>query len=414
MRVLLLSYRGNPFCGGQGIYLYNLSRELSALGIEVECMVGPPYPDPEMESWSRVHHLTSHHMWAVKTRDIRPLSFRSILGGWNFADYLLTRLHFFGEMETFSMRAFSALRRLLKERTFDIIHDVNTLGWGTALMKLYGIPVISTIHHPLTRDRAADLAGNRGLWDMTTTLLFYPILMQRFVINHIDRVITSFNGGIEELNQAFGIRHDNVSAIYNGMDIRTFKPEKVKRDKNNLLFVGNTEDRKKGIEYLLKTMTLLPEEIHLTIVDEGPPAKEHAMNIIRDHKLENRVTITGRLTLDQLVSYYQRATLLVIPSLYEGFGLPAAEAMACELPVVATTAGALKEVVTHETGILVPPRDSNQLADAIKKLLKDKELQKRMGRRGRKRAEDLFSWPSAARSTLDLYRKVIMESKNYS
>jgi glycosyltransferase involved in cell wall biosynthesis len=411
MRVLLLSYRGNPFCGGQGIYLYHLSRELSELGVDVECMVGPPYPDPEMESWSRVHHLPCHHMWAVKTRDIQPLGIRSILGGWNFADYLLTRFHFLGEMETFSMRAFSALSRLLKERTFDLIHDVNTLGWGTALMKLHGIPVISTIHHPLTRDRAADLADNRGLWEMATTLLFYPILMQRFVINRLDRVITSFRGGIEELNQAFGIPREKVSSIYNGMDIRIFQPGNEKRDEKKLLFVGNTEDRKKGIEYLLEAMTILPEDIHLTIVDEGPPAKEHATSIIKRHNLENRVTLTGRLSQEEIVAYYQRATLLVIPSLYEGFGLPAAEAMACELPVVATAAGALQEVVTPETGILVQPRDSEQLAGAVNKLLKDENLRKKMGRQGRKRAEDLFSWPSAARLTLDLYREVIEESK---
>src|SRR5271157_950229 len=185
MKVLLLCYRGSPFCGGQGIYLYYLSRELSRLGIEVDVCVGPPYPDP-IDEWATVYKIENLNIWGLKTNEFVPAQLNRIFSTWNFIDYVMTRFHFFTEMETFSMRTFFSLRRLLKNKKYDLIHDINSLGWGLLLMKKYGIPIISTIHHPLTRDRDADLMVNVTFWEKLTTLLFYPLAMQRFVINRLD------------------------------------------------------------------------------------------------------------------------------------------------------------------------------------------------------------------------------------
>ena len=132
-------------------------------------------------------------------------------------------LHFFPEMETFSFRSFFALKKILKTKRYDIIHDVQSLGWGTIPMKGYNIPIVTTVHHPLTKDREADLSNNFGLWDKTTTILFYPLVMQAFVIRRIDRVITSFKEGVDELYNAFRIKKDKVSVVYNGMDIEMFQ-----------------------------------------------------------------------------------------------------------------------------------------------------------------------------------------------
>ncbi len=408
MRVLISGYRGNPYCGGQGIYIYNLSRELAKLGVEVDVMVGPPYPDP-LEEWATVYKIENLNIWSIKTKDIPYEKLVRIFSPWNFADYILTRLHMFPEMETYSFRAFFALKKILKEKRYDIIHDIQSLGWATVPMKGYGIPIVTTVHHPLTKDREADLMGNFGLWDKTTTILFYPLIMQSFVIKRLDRVITSFREGITELNKAFGVKPEKVSVVYNGMDVDLFQNTGEPREENALLFVGNTEDSKKGLIYLFEAMTMLPENVTLTIVDDGPPKKMTAADMIKKFNLSHRVKFTGKLSYEALVSLYSRKTILVMSSLFEGFGLPAVEAMACKTPVVVTTAGSLKEVVTEDCGILVPPKDPIALKDAILKLLSDSELRKKMGENGRRRAVENFSWPVAAKNTLKVYEDVIRE-----
>lgn len=411
MRVLILGYRGNPYCGGQGIYIYNLSKELAKLGVKVDVMVGPPYPDP-LEEWATVHKIENLNMWSIKTKDIPLEKLKRIFSPWNFLDYILTRLHMFPEMETFSFRAFFALEKILKTKRYDLIHDIQSLGWATVPMKGYGIPIVTTVHHPLTKDREADLQRNWGFWDKTTTILFYPLVMQGFVIRRLDRIITSFKEGVDELQKAFRVKKERVSVVYNGMDVEMFQNTGEPREENALLFVGNTEDTKKGLVYLFEAMTLLPEYVTLTIVDDGPPKKMTAGDLIKKYNLGHRVKFTGKLSYDQLVSIYSRKTILVMSSLFEGFGLPAVEAMSCQTPVVVTTSGSLKEVVSPECGILVPPKDPVALKDAIMKLLKNKKMREKMGKAGRKWAVENFSWPVAAKNTLEVYKDVIKEYRS--
>jgi glycosyltransferase involved in cell wall biosynthesis len=406
MKVLLLCYRGSPFCGGLGIYIYYLSRELARLGVEVDVMVGPPYPDP-LDQWATVHEIENLNIWMVKTKKFGYSRLKRIYSILNFVDYILTRFHIFSEMETFSIRAFFTIRKLLKKKRYDLIHDVNGLGWGLLFMKGFGIPVISTVHHPLTRDRDADLMMDGTFWDKLTTVLFYPLNMQRFVIKRLDRVITSSREGIDELKRAFGLLSNKISVVYNGMDVEQFRNTGEKRDERTILFVGNTEDHKKGILFLLEALALLPEDIRLTIVDEGPPLKKNAARLVEQTGVQKRVKFTGKVDQKTLVSLYSKASLLVMSSLYEGFGLPAAEAMSCETPVVVTRAGALPEVVDSSCGILVEPGNSRALRDAITSLLNDRESRLRMGKNGRKKAVENFSWPVAAEKTLDVYKDVI-------
>jgi glycosyltransferase involved in cell wall biosynthesis len=406
MKVLLLCYRGSPFCGGLGIYIYYLSRELARLGVDVDVVAGPPYPDP-LDQWATLHKIENLNIWMVKTKKFGHSRLKRIFSTWNFVDYILTRFHIFSEMETFSIRAFFAIYSLLKKKRYDLIHDVNGLGWGLLFMKGFGVPVISTVHHPLTRDRDADLMMDRTFWDKLTTVLFYPLNMQRFVIKRLDRIITSSREGIDELKRAFGLCSENISVVYNGMDVEQFRNTGEKRDERTILFVGNTEDHKKGILFLLEALAELPDEIRLTIVDEGPPLKKNAAGLVDKIGVQKRIKFTGKVDQQTLVSLYSKASLLVMSSLYEGFGLPAAEAMSCETPVVVTRAGALPEVVDSSCGILVEPGNSRALRDAIIKLLNDRESRSRMGKNGRKKVEENFSWPVAARNTLEVYKDVI-------
>jgi glycosyltransferase involved in cell wall biosynthesis len=195
--------------------------------------------------------------------------------------------------------------------------------------------------------------------------------------------------------------------VYNGLDADFFRPANGKpRRPNSLLFVGNTDDPKKGVLYLLQALTLLPEEVTLTIVDQGAPHKTYAPLLARELGLTSRIIFTGKVSAENLRQLYLISEAVIVPSLYEGFGLPAAEAMACGTPVVATRAGALPEVVGEDgAGMLVPPRDPQALARAVLKILGDDGLRKKMGAAGRQRVEKLFTWKAVAERTVKVYQE---------
>ena len=409
MKICLLCNRGNMYCGGQGVYLYYLSSELQLLGHEVDIIVGPPYPQvPEGIAVHKVENLNFYDAGDDFLPAQNPFRVFTPL---NLYELAATRLWMFPEMLAFSIRAYLKLRQLLAEHRFDIIHDNQTLAYGILLMKSFGIPIVATVHHPLPIDRKADIAQARDFRERLGRVMFYPFFMQHLVSRRMDRVITVSRSSAEETKCAFGIPEAKLRVVHNGIDTTVFKKvEGLRKEPNSLIVVANTRDRKKGILYLLQAVRLLKEDlpVKLTIVDDPDPEEGFAPYLVRKYSLEDSVSFTGRLTTPELVEHYSRAEIAVTASTYEGFGLPAAEAMACSTPVVATTAGALPEVVEDGvTGILVPPADSYALAGAIKLLLADEALRRKMGEAGRKRVERHFSWEQAAKRTLAVYEEVL-------
>jgi glycosyltransferase involved in cell wall biosynthesis len=400
MRVLFY-VRGNPYCGGQGIYLYHLTRELAKLASRWMLLVGA-YPDP-MDGWATVYRIENLNLWYERTMRLPYEKLTRIYSPWNFVDYFLTRFHVFPEMETFSLRAFFRMKELLRYRKYDIVHDVQCLGWGLLPMKAYGMPIVSTVHHPLTMDREADFLIDRGFWELATTVLFYPLSMQRIVIKRLDRVITSSNEGVGTLGKAFGLPADRLSVVYNGMDVETFRNTGEPRKEKTLLFVGNTEDHKKGMRYLFEALAMLPEDVTLTIVDEGPPGRLTAWGMIQELGLERRVVFTGKVDLPTLVSLYSTCTVAVMASLHEGFGLPAAEAMCMQTPV-SPNAGALPEFVGDDgAGYWSRRKTRPPIRDAVESSC-DSGASKLHVEKKAASAEENFAWPVAARNTLAWYR----------
>jgi glycosyltransferase involved in cell wall biosynthesis len=394
------------YSGGQGVYLYYLSRELQKLGHEVHVIVGPPYPHiAEGVTEHRVENLNLFEFGFPKKNPFQ------IFTPLNLYELVATRLGMFPEMFSFSFRAYQKLRELLPYCRFDIIHDNQTLGYGMLLMKAFNIPVVATVHHPLPIDRKSDIAYIDRARERFGRITFYPFVMQHLVTWMMDRVITVSESAAEETRNTFKVPRKKIRVVYNGIDTQMFRELNGERkERGHLLVVANTQDRKKGVVYLLGALRLLRKEmdVKLTIVDRGAPDNEYTPALVDRFGLNGSVEFTGRLNLEELVEYYARAEVAVVPSLYEGFCLPAAEAMACGLPVVATTAGALPEVVDDgKCGILVPPRDHHALAGALKRLLSDKALRQTMGKEGRERVERLFTWEEAARRTLDVYREVL-------
>jgi len=163
----------------------------------------------------------------------------------------------------------------------------------------------------------------------------------------------------------------------------------------------------KGLKFLLEAIAELKKErpVELTIV--GAPMKDgYTEGLLEELKLYDCVTYTGKIETSELVQHYSTATMLVVPSIYEGFGLPAAEAMACGAPVISTTAGALPEVV-GEAGILVPPGDTRAIVQAMKGLFDDENRRRQLGALGKERVARLFNWDNAAKETAEVYRDAI-------
>ena len=385
------------------------------MGHEVEVIASAPLPEVsegiilhQLRSSSIYHPGTSFRKNLPKVRNLVDL--HELCG---------SRLGVFAEPWAFSFRAYHKLKGLCRQRHFDIIHDNQGLGYGLLLMKRLKIPVIATIHHPLPIDRQADLEQANGFRQRWRIKKFYSFIsMQAFVARRLDRIITVSQSSAKDARLFFKVPAAKLRVVYNGIDTQIYSVnEEASQNREGLIMVGNTDDRKKGVLYLLQALQLLREDgIKLTIVDDAArhssyvedvgPLPSYGSKLVRKLNLDGMVHFTGRLAREELAKRYSAAAIAVVPSLYEGFGLPAAEAMACGTPVIATTGGALPEVVGN-AGILVPPGNANALAGAIRQLLNDRQAQQQMSEAGKKRVREQFNWEQAARKTLEVYQEVM-------
>lgn len=416
-RLCFVAYRGNMNCGGQGVYLWFLCRELAALGFEIDVFVGPPYPD-EMPFAARVHRIENQEHWAKWfTRDYagmipkrQPLA---ALAPMNFYELAASRLGFLPEPFAFSMRVLKTLASRLREgERWDLIHDVQCLGYGLLGLRALGIPVVTTVHHPLTVDRRASFIRDTNLTEAVGTMQFYPIGMQSFVARRIDRVLTSSECSAGQIEGDFGVPRARIANVWNGLDTDLFSPDfAVERDPNKLLCVGRASDPNKGIRTLIEAMARTDPRLRLTLIDNDHPENE-VFKWARAAGVIDRIEVTGRVPQDELIHHYRSASLVAVPSRYEGFGLPAVEAMACGTPVVACEAGALREVMQQTGGGLsVPIDDSEALGRGIDELMGDAERRQRLGDTGRRKVCDVFSWPRIARRTAEVYAEVLAERR---
>ncbi|MFJ6946625.1 glycosyltransferase family 4 protein [Streptomyces wuyuanensis] len=406
LRIALLTYKGNPFCGGQGVYVRHLSRELARLGHSVEVIGAQPFP--VLDEGVPLTELPSLDLYRQPDPFRTPGrdEFRDWIDGVEVATMWTGG---FPEPLTFSLRA---RRHLLARRgDFDVVHDNQTLGYG--LLGDLGAPLVTTIHHPITVDRQLELDAAPDWRRRASVRRWYGFTrMQKRVARRLPSVLTVSGSSEQEIVEHLGVRPERLRVVHIGADTDLFSPDpSVAEVPGRIVTTSSADVPLKGLVHLVEALAKLRTEqpdAHLVVVgkraEDGPVAR-----MIERYGLGDAVRFVKGISDQELADLVRSAQVACVPSLYEGFSLPAAEAMATGTPLVATTGGAIPEVTgpDGETCLAVPPGDAHALAGALGRLLGDAALRRRIGTAGRARVLARFTWARAAQGTAQLYREAI-------
>lgn len=407
MRICLLSYRCYRYSGGQGIYVRYLSRSLRDLGHDVDVVSGPPYP--ELDDGVNLIELPSLDLYSLpeaKRFFINPRKLNSVP---DLTEWLGVCCGFFTEPSTFGMRAHDFLRKDNRYKQYDIIHDNQSLSYGILKIRKLGTPVVTTIHHPIPIDRDLAIKAAKSLWQKMGIQRWYAFAnMQLKVAKKLSHFITGSQNSYRQIIDIFKLPEDSLRVIYDGVDSSIFaQSSEVGRLENRLLVINSGDTPLKGLKYMLEAVAALRAQRKIGLVIVGKQMRNgYTQGLVESLGITDCVTHMGHIDTTELVRQYSMATMVVVPSVYEGFGLPAAEAMSCNAPVISTTAGALPEIV-GDAGILVPPANTTALVEAITHLLDNPDKRKHLGEMGYRRIRQMFNWENTAKHTAEVYTEAV-------
>lgn len=408
LRIGFLSYRSDPRVGGQGVYLSQAADSLARLGHKVDVLSGPPYP--ELSERVRLVRIPSMDLYAQPHHGHRALRWRHLLSWTDTLEYFGHLSGRFMEPETFGRRAFRYLRDHRSE--YDVVIDNQSLSYGLLKIDALGLPVVGIVHHPIRRDLDLALTAEPK-WGMRALIRqWYGFLrMQEKVAPRLRDVVVVSEASRQDVAECLGVSLSAMKVIPPGIDQTVFRPrEHLPRRTNRLLTTASADVPLKGLRYLIEAYARLRvrrPDLELVVIGklrEGPTEK-----LIAELNLGGCVRFISDLTNEQMAEQYAQATICVSPSLYEGFGLPAAEAMSCGAPVVVTDGGALPEVV-GDAGVVVRRGCADSLAAALGQLLDDPAELAAMGRASLARARTTFDWGASARAYDRVLRNAVQRS----
>ncbi|MEP1471435.1 MAG: glycosyltransferase family 4 protein [Halieaceae bacterium] len=385
------------------MYLKYLSKALVEAGHSVDVISGPPYPhlDPRV----KLIELPSLDLFENGLGSIRPRHLRSLT---NIIEWTSKLTGGFAEPYTFGRRAVKYLRKHGKQ--YDLIHDNQSLSFGMLQLQEMGLPLVTTVHHPVTSDLRIALAAARRWHERLLIKRWHAFLgMQKKVVKQLHNIVTVSDCSRQDIARDFGLQPAGISLVYNGIDTAEFRPlSDVTRRPKRLMATASADAPLKGLRYLLRAYAQLLSrhpDLELLLVSKPQPGGK-TEQLVASLGIGDKVQFVNGISTEDMVRYYAEATIAVVPSVYEGFGLPAGEAMACGVPVVSTDGGALPEVV-GDAGVIVPAKSAEALATAIEALLADPEQRRVMGEAGRRRIEEKFSWEVCAREMTAYYHRVL-------
>jgi glycosyltransferase involved in cell wall biosynthesis len=410
LRIALLSYRSKPHCGGQGVYVRHLSRELAALGHDVEVFSGQPYP--VLDEGVRLTEVPSLDLYR-EPDPFRTPRLSEIRDAVDVLEVATMWTAGFPEPRTFGLRVARLLRARLGD--FDVVHDNQTLADGVLAVERAGLPVVATIHHPITFDRRVDLAAAPSWRRRLTLRRWYAFLrMQGRVARRVGVVLSPSESSARDIATDFGVDRSRIRVVPLGVD-DVFRPPAEPRVPGRIVAMASADTPMKGIATLLEAFAKLRTErdVELLLVSKPKPGGE-TERIVDRLGIADWVRFVHGISDEELAATVGSAQVACVPSLYEGFSLPTAEAMACGTPLVASRAGAIPEVVGPDglCADLVTPGDVGELVHALDALLDDPGRRERMGRAGRERALAEFSWRAVAEATVTAYQHAIDEKRD--
>ncbi|MHA1402955.1 MAG: glycosyltransferase family 4 protein [Candidatus Helarchaeota archaeon] len=318
------------------------------------------------------------------------------------------------EMIRFVFASLKTLSRILLTYRVDVIHAHWVLPSGFIagiLSRIFRIPAIVTAH-----GRSIYLNPQVGF--IVPQKRYARILLEMSFLNLKKIVAVSRDAIFHALQR--GAKQDRCVVIYNGTDEQLFNPDvsgmnvksKWGLKKDFALVAVRKFYKRKGLQYLIQALPGVIDEIpdvKLILLGDGP-LKKTLERQVKELNISNHVIFTGMVPNRKVPEYLAAADACLVPSLEEGFGVAAVEAMAMKKPLISTQAGGLREVVDEKTTILVPPRDSQAIAQAIIRLWKNPEMRKKLGEAGRKKVLQKFNWNRAAREYIKLYNQILKHS----
>ena len=373
------------------------------IGHRVTVISGPPYPDlvegveliklPSLDLYSR-------DLWSVTREELGNRLGRR--------EWLSKLSGGFAEPETFGERARDWLLNHAAE--FDVVHDNQTLADGILDLQRAGLPVVTTIHHPITRDLKVALAGEPRWWWRLMIRRWHGFLgMQSRVAAELRHIVTVSRCSAADIATDFGVLPGALHVVPNGVDTELFKPlPSVARKQGQMIATASADAPLKGLPVLLQAFKRLVEadpSRRLVLIARPKPGGDTEA-LIKNLGLGDYIRFVGSASHEEINRLYAESAVAIVPSLYEGFGLPAVEAMAAGIPLVSSDGGALAEVVA-DGGLVLPAGDIDALAASLERVLSDPTLAKTLGERGRQRVERHFCWSVCARQMVEQYRACI-------
>ena len=415
LRIAFCVYRGNPFSGGQGVYTKYITEALIDLGHSVTVFSGPPYPelDPRAE------------LVKIKSLDLyrQPDPFRipkleEFESVFDLIEFALMSTGAFPEPRVFGYRAGRLIAA--RAREFDVIHDNQSLNWSLLRLHLDGMPMVASIHHPITVDRRLDMRAARGLKAKFGAFRWYGFVRHQCeVARRIRTILTVSETSRRDMAASMGIDPGRVRVVPIGVDTTVFRPlPGVERVPFSVVTTASADVPLKGLVHLVEALSLLVRRyprIRLSIIGATRPGSD-VQRLVDRLGLRERVDFLGKVSQEEIVHLYSASRVACVPSLYEGFSLPAIEAMACGIPLVATDGGALPEVVGDdgEAGLIARAGDARSIAEQIARVFDDPALASSLSHHARLRVLARYSWKSAAISTVEAYRAAMAESVSWS
>ena len=409
MRIGLLSYRSNPFSGGQGIYIKHLSKALSKLGHDVWVLSGPPYP--ELDESIGLIKIPSLNLFEIDNR-LQAFKLRYLLSPLDLYEWLSVMTGGFPEPYTYGKRVLKYLQSLNED--FDILLDNQSLSDSLLeIQKLY--PLAVTIHHPITKDHRLEMENANSWKERLSSLRWHNFLpMQKRVAPNLNRIICVSGPSKNDIIDEFLVHPEKIEIILNGIDVEKFVPnDNVTQLNYKLITTASADIPLKGLKYLIKALPKILEvfpSASLDVIGKSPTDSD-VRKLIQDLNLEDKITFYSGVSEDEIIHLYHESSVAVIPSLYEGFGFGAGEAMACGVPLVSTHSGGLKDVV-GDCALKIQPKSSEQIEKAVMDLFQNPEQRKELAKKGRERMVELFDWKIAAKSYVAVFQEVIESFKN--